>query len=297
MNISKSGSGSGSVVSRDGGIDCGTDCEEDYSDDSTVSLAATPDAGSVFGGWRDDCAGCGQELSCNVTLTEDMSCSAVFEETVPIFTLSVSRTGTGNGRITGSPSGIDCGTDCEEEYESGSSVSLSATPDAGSVFGGWGDDCAGCGIDNSCVLSITDSMSCTAVFDAVPSTPPQPAPSEQTVGPCTGECLDSAPMQTTDDRIVEVAFNYEAPVYVVAGFMNSALTSIYWVSGNGDGSCSVSATDFGMLLDNEQSISCEVELPPDVADNGVLFWLVSGTPVTALDWINGAYTLQFYQLP
>ena len=101
----------------------------------------------------------------------------------------------------------------------------------------------------------------------------------------------------TDVNMVEVAFNYEEPVYVIAGFMNSALTSVYWVSGNGDGSCSVSATDFGLLLDNEQSISCEVELPPDVADKGVLFWFVSGTRVVDMDWMNGAYTLQFYQLP
>src|SRR5581483_7041654 len=58
--------------------------------------------------------------------------------------LTVSTSGSGQGEVTGP--GIDCGNGhnaCAASYPGGTSVSLTATPAAGSSFTGFGGDCSG----------------------------------------------------------------------------------------------------------------------------------------------------------
>ncbi len=50
-----------------------------------------------------------------------------------IDSLEVLKSGTGSGSVTSNPPGIDCGTDCEEGYDRGYFVTLTATPDADST--------------------------------------------------------------------------------------------------------------------------------------------------------------------
>jgi hypothetical protein len=64
--ITKSGSGSGSVISTPSGIDCGVDCSEIYSNGTTVTLTANSDADSVFGGWSGMCKGTDPECTVGV---------------------------------------------------------------------------------------------------------------------------------------------------------------------------------------------------------------------------------------
>jgi predicted outer membrane repeat protein len=52
------------------------------------------------------------------------------------FTLSVTKAGSGSGTITSDPSGIDCGTDCTEALFQATVITLTATADTGSIFGG-----------------------------------------------------------------------------------------------------------------------------------------------------------------
>jgi len=47
--------GKGIVVSTGAGIDCGTDCSEDYDGSRAVRLTATPESGWRFEGWRGHC--------------------------------------------------------------------------------------------------------------------------------------------------------------------------------------------------------------------------------------------------
>jgi hypothetical protein len=75
-------------------------------------------------------------------------------------TLTVTKVGTGAGTVTSVPTGISCGTDCFETYPQGSTVTLAATPAAGSSFAGWTGD-ADCGDG---VLTMTDNRNCTATF-------------------------------------------------------------------------------------------------------------------------------------
>jgi hypothetical protein len=57
--------------------------------------------------------------------------------------------------------GIECGADCDERYPRGSLVSLTATPDADFVFGGWTGACTGLGV---CTIAMDEATSVEATF-------------------------------------------------------------------------------------------------------------------------------------
>ncbi|TGN99656.1 hypothetical protein PN36_35275, partial [Candidatus Thiomargarita nelsonii] len=109
--LSVTKTGNGTITSTPTGINCGTDCTEDYNTGTEVTLTATPEAGSTFTGWSGDCNGTG---NCVVTMNNDLSVTATFQPDQK--TLSVTKNGTGNGTITSTPTGINCGTDCTENY-------------------------------------------------------------------------------------------------------------------------------------------------------------------------------------
>ena len=87
-------------------------------------------------------------------------------------TLQVLKSGTGSGTVTSSPTGINCGTTCSRSFSTGTTVTLTATPASGSVFGGWsGGGCSGTG---PCTTQLNANTTVTATFN--PSTPPPPPP-------------------------------------------------------------------------------------------------------------------------
>jgi aryl-phospho-beta-D-glucosidase BglC (GH1 family) len=75
--------------------------------------------------------------------------------------LTVARLGAGSGTVSSSPSGVSCGATCSASFPSGTSVTLTATPDGGSTFAGWGGACSGTG---ACTVSMTSARSVTATF-------------------------------------------------------------------------------------------------------------------------------------
>jgi alpha-tubulin suppressor-like RCC1 family protein len=78
-------------------------------------------------------------------------------------TLSVVKTGGGNGTVTSSPSGISCGADCHETYPNGTSVTLTANPAGNSIFLGW----TGCDSvsGTTCTVTMTGARTVTAGFE------------------------------------------------------------------------------------------------------------------------------------
>jgi hypothetical protein len=79
--------------------------------------------------------------------------------------VSVAKSGTGNGTVTGS--GISCGKHCAEMYPAGTTVMLSATPTADSAFAGWTGSCGGTG---SCSVTASGAKTVGAVFTKVYAT-------------------------------------------------------------------------------------------------------------------------------
>ena len=76
----------------------------------------------------------------------------------------------GGGTVTSRPAGIACPTDCRQSFSGGSTVTLSALPDPGAVFAGWGGPCAGTG---DCTVRMDIATAVTAAF--APAPPPAPA--------------------------------------------------------------------------------------------------------------------------
>jgi hypothetical protein len=96
----------------------------------------------------------------NVTAGHSIAASFAFDQ----HTLTVTLAGSGQGRVTSDPAGIDCGTACSNAYDYGTVVTLTATAAAGSRFAGWigAADCA----DGTVVM--TGDLACTATFSKFP---------------------------------------------------------------------------------------------------------------------------------
>src|SRR5262249_796547 len=127
-----------------------------YNHGTLVTLTATPASSSVFTSW----SGCTPSgTTCSVTMDGPKTVTVTF--TLKQYTLGVSMAGNGAGQVRLNPPG---GT-----YNHGTSVSLTATPNSGSQFGGWSNSC---GTTNPCVVVMTGPQSVTATFTAVAPPPP-----------------------------------------------------------------------------------------------------------------------------
>lgn len=160
LSAAKLGSGSGLVSAMETALDCGEICSTSLKPGETVTLAATPTPGSTFLGWSG--AGCSGTGICEVSMNSDQSVTAVFSLDRR---LVVSRSGNGAGTVSSSPSGIQCGVDCESTFTEDASVSLSASPAAGSRFAGWQGACSGSG---GCTLTMGIDRDVTATFARLP---------------------------------------------------------------------------------------------------------------------------------
>ena len=74
----------------------------------------------------------------------------------------MTKTGQGNGRVTSSPTGINCGLTCVATFVNGTTVTLTAAPNANSRFRNWSGACTGSSL--TCVVSMTANRSVTARF-------------------------------------------------------------------------------------------------------------------------------------
>ncbi len=157
LTVEKTGAGAGSVFSSPAGIECGSTCSAEFEEAAEVTLTATPEAGSTFAGWSGACSGTGE---CKVMMTEPEEVKAEFA-LIPRFTLTVSKSGAGQGTVTSSPAGIECGLACSAEFEEGSEVELTATPEPGSTFVDWTGACSGTGV---CRVTMSSAAEVEAVF-------------------------------------------------------------------------------------------------------------------------------------
>jgi len=88
LNIAKTGTGSGTVTSDIGGINCGSTCSATYIVYTSVNLTATPAFGSVFTGWSG--SGCSGTGTCNVSMTSNKTATATFTCITPTTPVSIS---------------------------------------------------------------------------------------------------------------------------------------------------------------------------------------------------------------
>jgi aryl-phospho-beta-D-glucosidase BglC (GH1 family) len=75
LGVTRAGTGSGTVTSSPGGINCGTSCTANYANGTSVTLTAAAASGSAFAGWSGSCSGTG---SCVLAMTASRSVTATF---------------------------------------------------------------------------------------------------------------------------------------------------------------------------------------------------------------------------
>jgi Polysaccharide lyase/Divergent InlB B-repeat domain len=153
------GSGAGTITGT--GISCPGDCSQTYADGTAVNLSANSASGSTFAGWSGACSGTG---SCALTMNADKTVSGSFtasgQPPPPPSQYTLSTSVSGSGTITGS--GINCPGTCSASFNSGTSVTLTASPSAGNTFSGWGGACSG--TSTSCAVTMSSAKSVTASF-------------------------------------------------------------------------------------------------------------------------------------
>ncbi|HEY6729823.1 MAG TPA: IPT/TIG domain-containing protein [Solirubrobacterales bacterium] len=137
LKVQKSGAGSGTVTSEPAGINCGTECEKEFSEGEVVKLTQSASLGSGFKEW----VGCDEIVEtnkCKVTLSSDKTVTAVFIA-APIVTTTNGATNVtpSKAKVAGTvnPNGIPV-TSCEVEYgtslPSGTTKPCVPTPGSGS---------------------------------------------------------------------------------------------------------------------------------------------------------------------
>jgi len=157
--------GDGAIMSSDGMITCGSpggSCAHIYYPHTPVTLSAAPSENSTFTGWSGACVGTGL---CNVAMDKARSVIATFvgPQKLTVRKQSVKR---GTGMVTGSLGGIDCGTDCPSasaSYPLHQTVTLTATPDEGSMVTAWKPkslNCSGTG----CTVRMEKDVAVTVTF-------------------------------------------------------------------------------------------------------------------------------------
>lgn len=118
--------------------------------------------------------------------------------------LSVRIYGTGDGKVTSVPAGIDCGETCEASYPPGTTITLAAAAAAGSQFLGWSQACSG---EGPCSVVMDVERAVFAVFepaaaggdggpDAGPTDAAPPDAGPQDAGPVDAGPVDSGPVDS-----------------------------------------------------------------------------------------------------
>ncbi len=145
LNVISSGNGQ---VNGSGNFAAGT----------PISLTTIPNNDYRFVGWSPSPCASSFQMPAN-----DLTCTATFEQ-IPVEKVALTVTKTGNGKITGV--GIDCGVDCNENYNLGTSVSLTAIPDKDWQISTWEGNCSG---HNSTIsIEMNTVKNCNIVFTKIP---------------------------------------------------------------------------------------------------------------------------------
>ena len=255
LTIIPAGNGTGTVNSAPAGISCGADCTEPYTFGTGVTLTASPGLGSTFTGWSG--GGCSGTGTCNVTINSAQSVTATF--TLNIYTLTVTRAGTGSGSVSSVPAGITCGADCSEPYNHGTTITLTASPAVGSTFSGWsGAACSGTG---NCVVTLTAAQTATASFALNTFTVTASAGSNGSITP-TG--MQTAGFGSTPSFMLAPASGYFA---VVTGTCGGTLTANNFTTNPVTSSCTVDAAFTQITFAVTPSAGANGSINPNTVQN------------------------------
>lgn len=260
LTVTRTGTGSGTITSSPTGISCGTTCTASFALGATVTLTATPATGSQFVRWNGGPCDGSASPTCAVTLISygNLGVSAVFQG---MTTLTVTKAGTGTGTVASNPAGISCGATCSMQILGGSTVTLTATPDANTRFDGWSGACTGS--DTTCTVLMDAAKTTTAVFT---STIPYDltvaiagnGDGQVTSSPAGILCVLSTGQTTLDSDCVETYLNKQlVTLTATATKSNSMFTG--W-----SGACSGAQSTCTVTMDAAKTASAQFNVIPNV---------------------------------
>jgi hypothetical protein len=172
-------SGPGSVFAESPapiGLPAGTECAAQSTcgwrfPDNTPVVLRIPD--QVGNATREDVQGCqsesndGGSLRCELTLTDPRTVRAVFRSPDPPARVLLTASKQGNGVLTATPSGgsqTTCDPNCQLPLDSGTQVTLRASPGPGNEIADW-SGVSGCGAgDDVCSFRVDDDLAVTVDF-------------------------------------------------------------------------------------------------------------------------------------
>lgn len=195
------------------------------------------------------------------------------------FTLTVAVGGTGTGRVTSSPVGIDCGVDCSEPYAAGTAVTLTATPDAGAIFSGWvGGGCSGTG---ACTITMNAAANVAAVFD-IPANIPRLTGISTRMGVLTGDNVLIGGFVIGGSTAKTIVVRARGPSLGVSGALANPVLVLVPASG------SPLANDDWQTAPNAGSLQASGFAPADPHEAAIMATLVPGAYTAVVAGAGGA---------
>ncbi|MBI4847180.1 MAG: SBBP repeat-containing protein [Nitrospirae bacterium] len=159
LTYTKAGNGSGTVSSSPAGINAAaSSTTANFNGGTVVTLTASPATGTTFNGWS-GAGGCTGTGTCVLTMDGPKAATATF--TLDTYALTYTKTGTGTCTTVSSPAGINSLSSTSANFDYGTSVTLTATPEPGTTFNGWSGT-GGCTGTGTCVLAMTAARAATA---------------------------------------------------------------------------------------------------------------------------------------
>lgn len=143
------------VTSSLGGTAVKNPNQAGYANGTSVQVTATPNTGYSFSGWSGDATGTTNPLP--VTMNSDKNIVANFTLT-PVITYSLTVIAN-NGVVVKNPN--------QANYNQGSTVQLTATPNSGYTFTGWSGDATG--TTNPLTVTMNSNKNITAIFTLIPA--------------------------------------------------------------------------------------------------------------------------------
>lgn len=152
------------VTSNPAGINCvGPSCTDTatFTNPTAVRLTATPGTNRVAT-WAGCTVVAGNENQCDVTVNTPRTVATTFEDTFPLTITMTSTTGTGTINLSQAARDgtTSCNANCTVRYANGTFVTLTPTPDAGSVFGSFSGACTGA----TCTVNMNQARAVGAAF-------------------------------------------------------------------------------------------------------------------------------------
>jgi hypothetical protein len=211
-----------------------------------------------------------------VVLALGLAGAAAGAGTKPTLTVAVS----GNGTVSSRPAGINCRPTCKMHAKEGAKITLTADPNAGTVFSHWG---APCGTRVTCTVTMTGSRVVHAFFtvEPAPPPPPPPPPPPAKAGNYAGTYTDGTFFKVFVDSPGAHAFNVSFDFNGDCSNGGTSWDTGYFMNGpfaiQSDGTFSATAT----TVFSNSTVSATVN--GKFTSSG----LASGTLTVSLEFING----------